>query len=153
MRVTAIVDGRVWHANNDGEVTDLLRAVFAAPHRGWAVTLSAWDVPQPPPPYDDLIVPNHRLRVVTDRQVGWVSMGWAALNFLQQGTPGYTWDGWDTYNPDPPAHAPAMPFGSGPLWFPRNATWPLAAIRRAVGEYSRTGQRPTAVHWQQARYF
>jgi hypothetical protein len=146
--VSAIIDREIRYADSDSQLRELLRAVFDAPHVGWAVRLLARDDGQSPFQGRHLAGDDHRLRVVTD-----LKTGWGALNFLRHNSGANRWDGWNTFNPNAPVTAPELPFGLGRFTFPRDAALPLDIAREAAEEYCHTGQRPTCVQWKESSYF
>lgn len=141
-----IVDGHVWHAEDDSRLINLLDVAFATPRdRGWAANMVA----RPAREFDTTVIQaaDNRLRIAADP-----TTGWGALNFLQLTSNRRIWQSWNTFNPHLDGDAPQLPFGRSGLVFPYNAALPLQTVRRAILEYSHSTVLPKEVHWQESNY-
>ncbi|WP_086821032.1 Imm1 family immunity protein [Allokutzneria sp. NRRL B-24872] len=141
--LTAIIDNRFVYASTEHEIAEVIRTVIDVPHPVWTSQLYLWDRPCRSMLHhriDDEEFPEHQLRVSTNPETGW-----GALNYYGDE------DVWDSLNPNPSADAPELWFDpTSGARFRRNAALPLADVREAVREFTKTGSRPTRVTWQVA---
>jgi hypothetical protein len=136
------VDGRIWRADNDNSLTDLLDVVFATPREpGWVISMIAFPSQGPPPgPH----TPHNRLRVAIDP-----TCRWAALYFLQLHPQQHLWQTWTSLSRNMTLDdVPRLSFGRRGLVCPRTATITADSGRKAIAEYSHTACRPEAILWQ-----
>ncbi|MDR7303421.1 Imm1 family immunity protein [Haloactinomyces albus] len=141
---TAVIDGERHYADRNDEKPSLVDRLLRPQQPGRACHLYLWDRP-----YEDeqLPGPYQQVRVVTaaEEELG-------VLNFTEETEEGELLS-WHTCNPRPRDGAPVLRFDAGsPLAFPRDAVLPLAEVRTALIEFTRTGLRPESVQWQQARW-
>lgn len=140
---TAVVDGARHYAQSTDDKASLVDLVLR-PARPGAAHLYVWDRPHADP---EIPGPYEQLRIVTDAdaEVG-------ALNFTQETEDGEL-HSWHTCNADPLADPPALAFDAGSaLKFPRNSVLGFRELRAGLDEFTRTGQRPECLGWQQARW-
>lgn len=139
--ISMIVDGHIWHADDESSLADLLDAVFAT-HRedGWYFSIMAFPSGGPDPLMPQMR--HNRLRVAIDP-----TCSWAALHFLQLYPEHHMWQSWTSLSHNVSFEVPRLSFGRG-LVCPRTATITAASARKAVAEYSHTACRPDEILWQ-----
>ncbi|SFD70369.1 Immunity protein Imm1 [Actinopolyspora alba] len=85
------------------------------------------------------LFPPAYLRVASHPPTGWAAMTWIGTDTVL-----------DTLNPHAPEDAPELVFAcDGPDLLPASASLPQTEVRRALTEYTHSGERPTTVQWQQ----
>jgi hypothetical protein len=141
---TAVIDGARYYAQTEDDKVTLVDRLLRPQNPAQACHLYVWDRPYD---NDEVAGPYTQIRVVTETES---ELG--VLNFTEE-----TEDGelrsWHTRNPEPVADAPTLRFDAGSaLAFPRDSLLPFADLRRALDEFTRSGERPDAVQWQQARW-
>ena len=137
----------IWLATGDATARARQKAVDRLLHPEEptrACHFCVWDRPHES---DEIPGPFERIRVVTDpdAQLG-------VLNFTEELEDGEL-RSWHTHNPQPPADAPTLRFEKGsPLTFPKDSLLGFDQLAAALLEFAHSGQRPSAVAWQQARW-
>lgn len=141
---TAVVDGERYYAHTDSEKQKAVDRLLHPEEPTRACHFCVWDRPYES---DDIPGPYERLRVVTDpdSQLG-------ALTFTEETEDGELYS-WHTHNPQPVSDAPVLRFDKGSaLTFPRDSLLGVEQLGAALLEFSRAGEKPSAVRWQQARW-
>lgn len=141
---TAVVDGRRHYAHTDSEKQKVVDRLLHPEEPTRACHFCVWDRPHES---DDIPGPFERIRVVTDpdAQLG-------VLNFTEELEDGEL-RSWHTHNPRPLADAPTLRFEKGSaLTFPKDSLLAFEQLSAALLEFAHSGERPSAVDWQQARW-
>lgn len=141
---TAVVDGERYYASSDDDKAALVERVLRPTTPARASHLFAWDRPHE---NEEAPGPERQMRIVTDPES---ELG--VLNYTEE-----TEDGelrsWHTYNPEPAQDAPRLRFDLGSaLLFPRDTLISFAELRSALVRFAATGECPSTVRWQQARW-
>lgn len=141
---TAVVDGERYYAHAEDDKAALVERVLRPQTPGRASHLYVWDRPHE---HEDAPGPYEQVRIVTDAEA---EVG--VLNFTSE-----TEDGelrsWHTFSESPLPDAPVLRFDVGSaLMFPRDSVVPFSVLRAGLLEFTRAGERPTSVPWQQARW-
>lgn len=141
---TGVIDGERHYAHTADDKAALINRMLRPKTPGRASHLYVWDRPHES---EDAAGPYQQIRVVTnaESEVG-------VMNFTEE-----TEDGelrsWHTLNESPLPEAPVLRFDVGSaLMFPRSSVLGFAELRAGLLEFSRAGERPETVPWQQARW-
>ncbi|GAB3293243.1 hypothetical protein GCM10027563_32910 [Parasphingorhabdus pacifica] len=141
---TAVIEGERYYAQTDEDRLALVNRAMRPPTPGRASHLYVWDRPHE---NEDAAGPYEQIRLVTD-----VESEAGVLNFTQETEEGELLS-WHTLNEQPMANGPVLRFDAGSaLVFPRNSVLGFEELRAGLLEFTRTGERPSGLTWQQARW-